>query len=792
MATKSKKSRFNNGCKALAWVLCIVSMCAISVFAPLLANINMDTAAANYAQSTECSAELESYSLLVGSAYYTPTESQIKATVDSKIDGLKVKRDAEIDAVKNIGGTSETAAYESYTEDVTGIVQSAIDGVVSEVVPEYGAEQAAGAKAADSAGTASPVTASPGEDADAISQYKQNRIDEINKAYSEKISTMEQQVRDGYESARAEAKRKLDATTGMYYVIYDIADLTQPLGTNLSNDALVVISSQQAKRMDILTNNSDSSTNMSQTSISSGFSPDEFIGIAESFSGDMVFGPEVALDETGQAIAVAISPELYGVRDADYFSTYKLFGQYVIWLIVCIAIFVAAFVWIMYTAGRNPHNDEIKIGYGDVIYLDVGFLLLLIVIPVCMMLYLMVGQNNAKFSGGTFSIDPLGGFGLFGSVTGGVCALLIWSSSLSRRTKNGTAREFTLTHHVFGGAKTAYDNSTLTFKDVSGYIAYIVSGIIIFSTMTFGGFLGVFAGIILLIIHVVCTMVFLILRGAGVRKIERGVAEIKNGNTEYVITPTGNTNLDKIVSGVNNIAEGLSAAVQREVKAERMRTELITNISHDLKTPLTSILTYVDLLKKESGLSEEAHKYLEVLDVKSHRLKALTDDLFEAAKAQSGDINVELTRIELVQFMAQALGELSDRIEQSGLTFVTELPQEEKIHVMADGKLLFRVVGNIVDNAIKYSIPGSRVYFDIALGSGRVCITFKNLSKDELNITEDELIERFVRGDSSRNTEGSGLGLAIAKNFMQLMNGEFVIEIDGDLFKAKLYMNIVA
>ncbi len=756
-------------------------MCAVSVITPLLANINMDTAAANFAQSTECTVELEQYSNLVAAAYYTPTESQIKKTVDDKVNGLKSNRDAEIDAVQNIGGADDATTYDqSYAEDVSGIVQSAIEGVITEAT-SGGAAEKTNEVVMDS------ETANA-EEADAIAQYKKNRIDEINKSYSEKISTMEQQVRTGYESARAESKRKLDLTAGMYYVIYDLNNLTQPLGTNLPNDPLYVISSQQASRMDILT----SEDNTSHAAMTTGFTAEDFINTAESISGSMVFGSEVSLDGSGQAIAVAMSPDLYATRDADYFSTYKLFGQYVIWLIVCIAVFIAAFVWIMYTAGRNPNNDEIKIGNGDLIYLDVGFLLLLIAIPVSIMLYLMVGGNNARLYGGAFSIDPLGGLGMFASVTGGVCALLLWSASLSRRIKNNTAREFTLTHRVFGGAKTAYDNSTLTFKDITAYIAYVVAGIIIFSIISFGGFLGVFTGIILLVIHVVCTMVFLILRGAGVRKIERGVSEIKNGNTDYVITPTGNTNLDKIVTGVNNITEGLSAAVQREVKAERMRTELITNISHDLKTPLTSILTYVDLLKKESGLSEEAHKYLDVLDVKSHRLKALTDDLFEAAKAQSGDINVELTRIELVQFMAQALGELSDRIEQSGLIFVTELPQEEKIHVMADGKLLFRVVGNIVDNAIKYSIPGSRVYFNIELQHGRVCMTFKNISKDELNITEDELMERFVRGDSSRNTEGSGLGLAIAKNFMQLLGGEFVIEIDGDLFKAKLCLDIVA
>jgi signal transduction histidine kinase len=256
---------------------------------------------------------------------------------------------------------------------------------------------------------------------------------------------------------------------------------------------------------------------------------------------------------------------------------------------------------------------------------------------------------------------------------------------------------------------------------------------------------------------------------------------------DYAIPVRDGSEISSIATGINNIAEGLSGAVRKEVKSERMKTELITNISHDLKTPLTSILTYVDLLKKEEGLSGAARKYVDVLDMKSNRLKALTDDLFEAAKASSGDIAINMTRIELVQFMEQAIGEMSDRISESGLAFITDIP-EDKSFVYADGKLLFRVVSNVFDNVIKYALEGSRVYVSIETTDEHICVVVKNISKNELNITEDELMERFVRGDSSRNTEGSGLGLAIAKDFMKLMNGRFVIEIDGDLFKVRICM----
>ncbi len=778
MATKSKRSRYKIGYKVLACVLCLLAACCMSVLVPLMTSINMASASPNFAMSTDSEIELEHYSGVVLNAYRSVTDAEIKTTVDDRVDTLKQNRDKELQAIQNIGGEDIASAV---ADETTGTDSSLLEEIVmsatESVADEFGAE----VKAAEDTQYS--------QNTDAIAEYKKKRIDEINKSYSEKIANLEEQVIENYKRTQADTKRHLETLKGMYYVIYDLDDLNTPIGSNLQGDLLQTIVDQKARAI-YAVNDADLTTNVASV-LGEDFTVDDFKDFAQSYATSAQYYSNNASENGGYVIAVAFSPELYQVRDADYYSSYKMFGNYVIWLMVCIAVFITSFVWLMYTAGKNPHDDSIKIGRADIVFLDIGFVLLVIALVFCISMYMSIGLSNAIIENGTFTIDPLGGFGLFGFVIGGVCTLLLWACSLSRRIKNGTAAEFTFVHSIFGGIKSVYDKSTLTAKDIIAYIAYLVAGIIIFSMLAFGGFLGVFAGIVFLIIHIVCTLVFLIMRGAGVRKIERGVTEIKNGNTEYVITPTGNKNLDKIVSGINNITEGLSAAVQREVKAERMRTELITNISHDLKTPLTSILTYVDLLKKEPGLTDEAQKYLEVLDVKSHRLKALTDDLFEAAKAQSGDINVELTRIELVQFMAQALGELSDRIDQSGLIFVTELPPEEKIYVMADGKLLFRVVGNIVDNAIKYSIPGSRVYFNIALGGSKVCMTFKNISKDELNITEDELMERFVRGDSSRNTEGSGLGLAIAKNFMQLMNGEFVIEIDGDLFKAKLNMDVV-
>lgn len=271
--------------------------------------------------------------------------------------------------------------------------------------------------------------------------------------------------------------------------------------------------------------------------------------------------------------------------------------------------------------------------------------------------------------------------------------------------------------------------------------------------------------------------------------VKNGVHEVKNGNLSYKIPAQGDTILDELARDINEISRASEIAIQNELKNQRMKTDLISNVSHDLKTPLTSIITYIDLLKKEGLDHSDAEKYLEVLDQKSMRLKKLTEDLFEAAKASSGAIPVRFAKVDLLSLLNQGLGEMGDRIEASGLEFRINA-SDEKYYVRADGQLLWRVIENLLGNVLKYAQEGSRVYLNITLreaGRGQLAATIlemKNISKDELNIDADELMERFKRGDESRTTEGSGLGLAIAKDLMRLQNGRFDIKIDGDLFKA--------
>ena len=235
---------------------------------------------------------------------------------------------------------------------------------------------------------------------------------------------------------------------------------------------------------------------------------------------------------------------------------------------------------------------------------------------------------------------------------------------------------------------------------------------------------------------------------------------------------------------LNGLADVAMVAAQNQLKSERMKTELITNVSHDIKTPLTSIINYVDLLGKPHT-AEEGKTYVEVLSRQSQRLKKLIDDLMEMSKASTGNVQVEIARIDAVEAVTQALGEFSDKLTAAGLTPVFH-QSEEAIFLLADGRLLWRAMSNVLSNAVKYALPGTRLYVDVSAAGDKAIISFKNISGAQLNISAEELMERFVRGDSSRNTEGSGLGLNIAKSLMELQKGQLQLLVDGDLFKVTL------
>lgn len=236
---------------------------------------------------------------------------------------------------------------------------------------------------------------------------------------------------------------------------------------------------------------------------------------------------------------------------------------------------------------------------------------------------------------------------------------------------------------------------------------------------------------------------------------------------------------------LNNVQTGVAAAVEEKMKSERFRTELITNVSHDIKTPLTSIINYVDLIKKEPTESETMREYIEVLDRQSNRLKKLIEDLMEASKASTGNLPVNPEVCDATVVLTQIVGEFSEKAEANQLEMVVECPQPP-VEIYVDGRHLWRIIDNLMGNICKYAQPGTRVYVTLETFHGMVIMTFRNISKDRLKMTSEELFGRFVRGDSSRNTEGHGLGLSIAKSLTELMHGNLAVQMDGDLFKVIL------
>ena len=314
---------------------------------------------------------------------------------------------------------------------------------------------------------------------------------------------------------------------------------------------------------------------------------------------------------------------------------------------------------------------------------------------------------------------------------------------------------------------------------ISGLLLFVVSGILsIFP-------IGILIGIILTIIYIVIFIKELIY----LDKIIIGSKAATEGKLNCNIEEKGRGHLRELAHDINNIRDGLRKSIESEIKSENMKTELITNVSHDLKTPLTSIINYIDLLKRENIESETAKDYINILDKKSQRLKVLIDDLFEASKATSGAMELNITKIDIVQLLKQSLGENDERFKNSNLSVKLDIP-DTKIFINGDGQRLYRVFENLISNIVKYSLSNTRVYIQMYVDDeNKVVIIMRNISAYELDFCANEITNRFKRGDSSRSTEGSGLGLAIAKSIVELHGGKFNIEVDGDLFKSIIRLN---
>lgn len=338
---------------------------------------------------------------------------------------------------------------------------------------------------------------------------------------------------------------------------------------------------------------------------------------------------------------------------------------------------------------------------------------------------------------------------------------------------------------------------TFIIKSVGGKIAIFSVATIVFIFFTalalpiliYGG-RGIYF-LIFMIIYMfiyICSMGYFVFKFIGsFNKIVLGAHKISQGDLNYQIEGSSIAVLDVLAKDINNMRSGLGNAIKNEVKSERMKTELITNVSHDLKTPLTSIINYVDLIKKGDFTKEEIEDYIKIIDRKSQRLKVLIEDLFEASSAASGEMELNIEKLDIVALLKQSIAEFEEKIKISKLDFRINIPNE-KVYVMVDGKRTWRIFENQISNILKYSLDNTRVYINLEESEDRVILIFKNISAYEIDFNEDEITERFKRGDQSRHTEGSGLGLAISKGLTELQDGIFKIKVDGDLFKVEIQL----
>lgn len=365
----------------------------------------------------------------------------------------------------------------------------------------------------------------------------------------------------------------------------------------------------------------------------------------------------------------------------------------------------------------------------------------------------------------------------------GVMALLFCAAAsilwfgMVRRIKAKTIWKNSLTRWLLNFARTILVHMKLLWKIILAFGGFALLHWI--ACLSCGD--GIWIG--LMFFAEILAFVYLIRDTIGRNKIKEGVTNIANGDVTYQI-PLKGLNGDQlaVAEQINQIGDGLERAVENSMKNERMKTDLITNVSHDIKTPLTSIINYVELLKRENFEDPKIQNYIQVLEEKALRMKTLTEDVVEASKVSSGNIKLEKMNLNLVELINQAYAELEEKFTDRNLNLVMNLPEEPAI-VYADGRRIWRILANVFNNAAKYAMEGTRVYADLFQNDKEVQFTLKNISDQQLNISADELTERFIRGDVSRSTEGSGLGLSIAKNLTELQGGTFELYLDGDLFK---------
>lgn len=448
---------------------------------------------------------------------------------------------------------------------------------------------------------------------------------------------------------------------------------------------------------------------------------------------------------------------------------------------------LASFAFLAYAAGHRRNKEGIALTWFDKIPLEIILTTAFFAETLLAFAGVIMSREWDKYNNFGSLLTPLM---LLAAEAAGAIALWI-VLSFCVRVKNGKWWRNTICYRMWNFVtktiKGIYSNISLLWKLL--LILFVKALLELFAMAAFGNGTGMIVFLWLIETVVIADM---ICRAAvQIKELDAAAEKMAEGNLSYKVdTKKMYSACKKHGDNLNKIGDGMSKAVEERLKSERFKTELITNVSHDIKTPLTSIINYVDLLGKQDLNNEKAREYIEVLERQSLKLKKLIEDLMEASKASTGNLAVNSERLELGVFLTQTVGEFEEKLALTGLTLIVEKP-DEPIHIMADGRHLWRVVDNLMSNICKYAQPSSRVYVNLEKENDDAVIIFRNISRYQLNINGSDLTERFMRGDKSRNTEGHGLGLSIAKSLMDLIGGEMEIVVDGDLFKVVLRVKTV-
>jgi len=758
--TKLKNYKYSAWLKLLAIALCVAGMLTLAY--GLLKAPYFETALQNTEQNTDYKESMRSKELLI------QTYNNISNIAFSLKDEEYIKSGKALD--NNI------------VNDRTSSLQTEKAIAIQEIEANY--DQSIQKYVAGEIDTSS-IPNTSGTSIDSKEEYNQKAINDLQteknnllKQYNKKYDDSIKEIKTDYINEQlSDYQRQLDnlnENTGIYYTIVE-------------NNKATMSNIVEASSVEDFYKGLPNYVQLTQSNINAYFST-YYNSSLQSIPDNTVVYLGMSKEKYNTEILIFsqnLKDGLWGIRASS----------------VGLLVFLLGLFYIIYAAGRRVDGEGVQLIAIDHVYLDVALGLSLAAIALCMAPLFEFGRyffTDAPHFNTNLLLVLFGVIISIGTLIG-----ILYLAMFSKRVKRHEVIKHTLIFKVitwilrkiksicadlFSNMNSVFDKSPMVMRLVLIFGAYAVI-IMICILMFLAGPLGVLMGFAGIVGTNVVATYFLLKIFKTFKEIKDGAERIRAGELSYIIPEHGIPELRQLSETINKIADGLKNVVSSQVKAERMKSELITNVSHDLKTPLTSIITYVDLLKNEGLQSENADKYLGIIDTKSQRLKALTEDLFEAAKVASGSIPVNLERLNIVSLINQGLVELSDKVEASGLGFKISLPSE-KLFVTADGKLLWRVIENLLSNVFKYALPGSRVYIDAAAHDDMVSIVIKNISAYELNINEDELMERFKRGDESRNSEGSGLGLSIAKSLTALQGGNFTINIDGDLFKATIVLPI--